>query len=835
MRRIYCHYARHNKIGHLDSAQCIQAIIDWLMSDADLNLTEKGIFDCSPIAIAICRNRKILYVNQSFLALFAFRDEGDVKGSDIVNRISEPRRPEVLAKLQPYYQDNLILRSTYESVAARADGVEFPVYVRIEIINLPDGPANSVFIQDITKKKQLEHSLKHQLLSQKFLLELSQLFAQTSIDSIDQTVNQALIRISSAFGADHCAIFEYTRDKSAGSITYECSSGNLTVLKDKMTPIQIESASWLHGQCASQAYFYIPDVADLPDQASRIKHEYLSNCVKTILIVPVMNEGSLYGYLEINSYDRILFFTDEDIVVFKTAANIIANGLSHRDYWRDMLLSRMIYQRFFETGHAKLIVAQDRTIRLANQEFALLTGYPIEAIQSMKLSDFVDSSSADKMAAFQQARISNAQVAPATCIITLRTKNGVPKEVELRLDYLSEKAETLIVFTDLSELRQLYRRLETIRVCNANIIKATSKKELAESICISLAKVGGYHIVWFALQDNDKNQNIRPISIANGTTRDFQNLDQVINRHIQNTEIIRRAINENKIFVERYLKSRHGCGLFNQLRPKYDPKLFCAIPFKVNGNTASGVIGIYSDDEHAFDDRELEMLDDLRLSMTNGINSICSMELRENLNSSLKKSYNEIHSLLLQTVSSLSSVLEFRDPYTSGHQKNVTNLTVSIAREMGLNKEDLETAFVAAALHDIGKISVPSEILSKPGKLSQHEFGIIKDHCQVGYDILKGINFPWPIAKIVYQHHDRLDGSGYPNHLLNQDIHIIARIIAVADTVDAMASHRPYRAALGIESALKEIDAMQGIKYDAAVVQACHHLFKHQSYQLYQD
>jgi putative nucleotidyltransferase with HDIG domain len=169
----------------------------------------------------------------------------------------------------------------------------------------------------------------------------------------------------------------------------------------------------------------------------------------------------------------------------------------------------------------------------------------------------------------------------------------------------------------------------------------------------------------------------------------------------------------------------------------------------------------------------------------------------------------------------MSLTAEIRDPYTAGHQQRVAKLAVALGREIGLSENQLKGLEVAGTLHDIGKIYVPAEILSKPGKLRKNEFNIIKDHAEVGYDLLKTIEFPWPVAQMVLQHHERLDGSGYPNGMTGDNIMIEARIMGVADVVEAMATHRPYRPAMNIEKALLELIQRKGTLYDAAVVDAC--------------
>jgi PAS domain S-box-containing protein len=197
----------------------------------------------------------------------------------------------------------------------------------------------------------------------------------------------------------------------------------------------------------------------------------------------------------------------------------------------------------------------------------------------------------------------------------------------------------------------------------------------------------------------------------------------------------------------------------------------------------------------------------------------------------LRRSAESLRTMMDGIIKSMTSVLEMRDPYTAGHERRVAQLACSVAAEMGLPKLQIEGIRFASYLHDIGKIAVPAEILSKPGKISIHEFGIIKMHPQFGYDILKDIDFLWPVALATLQHHERMNGSGYPEGLSGEKIIMEARIIAVADVVEAMFSHRPYRPALGIDAALAEIIANKGTLYDPQVVDACARLFSEKRFQ----
>jgi len=197
----------------------------------------------------------------------------------------------------------------------------------------------------------------------------------------------------------------------------------------------------------------------------------------------------------------------------------------------------------------------------------------------------------------------------------------------------------------------------------------------------------------------------------------------------------------------------------------------------------------------------------------------------------LKKSYQRLQKIMQDTIRVIAKVVEVKDPYTAGHQHRVSQLATRIAKELKLPSDKLEGIRISALVHDIGKISIPAEILSKPTKLNEIEYSLIKDHSQIGYDILKTIDFPWPVAQIILQHHERIDGSGYPQGLKGNKILLEARIMGVADVVEAISSHRPYRPALGIDKALEEISQNKGILYDPEVVDICIKLFKEKGFK----
>ncbi len=207
-----------------------------------------------------------------------------------------------------------------------------------------------------------------------------------------------------------------------------------------------------------------------------------------------------------------------------------------------------------------------------------------------------------------------------------------------------------------------------------------------------------------------------------------------------------------------------------------------------------------------------------------------NLHYQENLKQLVEERTQDLHESMQSTIMVLAFVVDLRDPYTAGHQRRVGNLAAAIGKEMDLPVDTIEGLRVTGYLHDIGKIVLPAEILAKPGKINKLEFEVIKTHANQGYDLLKHMKIPWPVARIAYQHHERLDGSGYPKGLKKEEIMTEAGILMVADVVEAMSSHRPYRTSLGVEAALEEIELNSNILYPPEPAKACLRLFREKGY-----
>ncbi|MBM4315655.1 MAG: PAS domain S-box protein, partial [Deltaproteobacteria bacterium] len=255
------------------------------------------------------------------------------------------------------------------------------------------------------------------------------------------------------------------------------------------------------------------------------------------------------------------------------------------------------------------------------------------------------------------------------------------------------------------------------------------------------------------------------------------------------------------------------------------------VPLTAN-DQAIGILIMRSKKPDAYGEQELQLAEKIGMQIAGAIANAGLFHERKQVEKELQKTLESLRKAFGTIIQVMVSAVETRDPYTAGHQTRSADLARAIATELGLPPEKIDGIRMAGVIHDIGKLSIPAEILSKPTKLSEIEFMLIREHARQGYELLKNVESPWPLAEIVYQHHERMDGSGYPRNLKGDAILIEARIIAVSDVVEAMASHRPYRPGFGIEAALNEIEHNRGTLYDAPAADACLRLFREKGYQL---
>lgn len=384
------------------------------------------------------------------------------------------------------------------------------------------------------------------------------------------------------------------------------------------------------------------------------------------------------------------------------------------------------------------------------------------------------------------------------------------------------------------KIEELNKTLDLIRKCNEILVRAQSQNSLVKDICDEITSKESYSYAALFLKSHNSikciyysspNFNMQGIYDMDFSNEKYKTHPIVASIELRKTIII-DDIKNDKIWSKKLLQHK-------ELRPAH--------PFDMEGsmlcqylelNDVEGVFALYSKSEAVFDDSKVTLFKELADDMAYGIHHHRIVEKLKETTILQSKSLLLLKESFQGTIEAVSKMEEMRDPYTAGHQRRVAKLSVAIAKELGLAQVTIEAIEVAATVHDIGKIQIPSEILTKPTKLTNLEYEIIKNHPQAGYDILKDINFSYPIAKIILQHHEKIDGSGYPNKLKGNEMLLEAKIISVADVVEAMASHRPYRASLGIDFALEKIEKYKGVWYEEPIVDACIKLFKEQNYTL---
>ncbi len=394
--------------------------------------------------------------------------------------------------------------------------------------------------------------------------------------------------------------------------------------------------------------------------------------------------------------------------------------------------------------------------------------------------------------------------------------------------YRLESGDVVAVYDDVSEriereaqIKHLNRTLQTISACNESLVRARSEEELLRQVCRLLVNTGGYLLASIAQTRAGSERSCRG---------DFHFGDDSIYRyHASLADLPEHAMT---CLTAQVLRSGVAavCNNFEEAAETcHDKNLLelgvnAILALPLSGDTGLyGALTIFSTLPDAFNSVEIKLMEDLAADISYGITSLRTTAERDS-------SHRRLAAAMEHTVVALARTLEMRDPYTAGHQIKVAQLAMAIAEVLQLPPDQVEGIHLAGVVHDIGKIYIPAEILSKPGKLTDLEFNFIRSHPQRGYDILKEIEFPWPVAQMVLQHHERMNGSGYPQGLREPDIMLEARILAVADVVEAMSAYRPYRPALGIEAALEEIDRNRNTLYDPRVVDACLVLFRERHY-----
>jgi putative nucleotidyltransferase with HDIG domain len=353
------------------------------------------------------------------------------------------------------------------------------------------------------------------------------------------------------------------------------------------------------------------------------------------------------------------------------------------------------------------------------------------------------------------------------------------------------------------------------------LAQARSERELVTEVCKAITSQEPYVLAWVGAADNDANQSIRFLGSSGSEEKYLSNIpiswsaETVFGKGPGGT-----SIRTGALVVITDTRTDTTYAPWRERAIQHNINSVIGVPIFNAENQTIGSLLVYSKVIDAFGEFERKLFENFAKEVGFGLDALKKQRMLQEVIEKKAIVEEKLTCALRATIESMSKTMEWRDPYTAGHQKRVATIAAAIARVLGWDEEQIQSIYLAGLVHDIGKIAVPSEILTKPSRLTPIEMQLVQGHAETSYQILKDIPFPWPLADMVHQHHERLDGSGYPLKLKGDQICMGARILAVADTIEAMATHRPYRAALGLDLAMKTIRANAGIGLDPIVVDA---------------
>jgi PAS domain S-box-containing protein len=365
------------------------------------------------------------------------------------------------------------------------------------------------------------------------------------------------------------------------------------------------------------------------------------------------------------------------------------------------------------------------------------------------------------------------------------------------------------------------RALRAIGACNEAMFCSQNEADLLKAVCTLIVDIGEYRMSWIGYAQDDADKSVKPAAL-HGVEQGY--LDDRRFSWDENSPVGRgptgHAIRTGKPQINQNFLTNPNLAPWREAALQRGYQSSIALPL-IDTTGVFGALMIYAVEPDAFSTREVELLEGLAKNLAFGVNALRTRAERDRITEENQRRMVAQQQSLKDFVRVIASTVEMRDPYTAGHQQRVSQLAAAIAREMGLSEHTAIGIELASLVHDVGQINVPAEIMCRPGKLREHEYPLIQKHPQTGYEALKDIQFPWPIATIVWQHHERLDGSGYPQGLKGDQILLESRITAVADVTEAMLSHRPYRPARTMDYVIAELESGSGTRYDKAAVDAC--------------
>ena len=562
--------------------------------------------------------------------------------------------------------------------------------------------------------------------------------------------------------------------------------------------------------------------------------------VRRFLSAPALAGDALVGQVSLANANRD--YTDRDLAVVERLADFYAIVVQRIRSEKALRESEARFRQAMESTRDAFIALEGErgTITLWNPAAEAIFGYSKDEAVGQVLNEFLAPPRFREAARAGMAYFSNTGEGAAvgkTLELSALRKNGEEFPIELSLSamQLGGKWYATGIARDITErkraeaaIEHANRALAALSAANRSLVRAAGEDELLQSICDAIIEQRGYRMAWVGYKQHDESKSIKIMARAGHDEGylDVMQLTWAETEHGMGPS--GRAVRNGKTQLCQDIANDPHYSPWRDEALKRGYAASIALP--LGNGEVFGVLNVYAAEANAFTPAEISLLEEMAGDLAFGVHTLHTRRERDLALEQNRQQLVQLQDNLEDTVRAMAAIVEMRDPYTAGHQVRVADLAAAIAKQMGLPDEQIHAVHLAGIVHDLGKIQIPAEILSKPGRITDLEFGLIKVHPQAGYDILKGIDFPWPIAQMVLQHHERLDGSGYPQGLKGEAILLEARILSVADVVEAVSAHRPYRPGLGIDVALEEITKNREIFYDPQAVDACVALFREQGY-----
>ena len=423
----------------------------------------------------------------------------------------------------------------------------------------------------------------------------------------------------------------------------------------------------------------------------------------------------------------------------------------------------------------------------------------------------------------EQQKLTEAELLKHRSHLEQLVENRTKELQSVKITTDSKLAEKQII-----ALRRLY---DTLSHINYTVKHASNWEDLLRGICKGAVEDGKFELAWAGLVGHATHL-VNPVCHYGREEGYLENIRISIDDVPEGKMPSSYAIRENRVIYINDCATDERVSSWREQMLRHGFLSVAALPLRSGeGGRAIGALLLYSGETNFFDDDHLMLLEDMATEISYALTRFEREAAHGNIEEERGRALENMQKALQDSIHAIAYALETRDPYTAGHQRQVAQIATAIAREMELPEMMIEGVHFGSLIHDLGKISIPAEILTRPRRLSALEMQMMQTHPQAGYEIVVGIDFPWPVAEMILQHHERIDGTGYPNGLKGDDIPLESRILAVADVVDAMTSHRPYRAGLGIDKALEEIERNRGTYYDPLVVDACMRLFREKGFK----